>query len=278
MFQILLYLIAENTDNVNILAIIGFINIVDMIVFILYVVAMWKVFVKAGQKGWYSLIPIFNLIRYWKIIGCYNAWSLLLLVPGLNLIFIVMMWINFAKSFNKTSPKWIIMSVIFPMITTIIIGFGDAEYIGPGGVKKDQSNSAPQPSQPAPVAAQSTPATQPVPTVQPVQPIQPAPTTQPVQPTPVVAQPAQVAQPTQPVQPASSPQPVQPASSPQPAQVAQPIQSTPVATQPAPVVQPVPTAQPNPVIQPAQPTPVSQSSLNNSNQSVPSTNPEQPKM
>lgn len=34
---------------------------------ILLIVALWKVFEKAGEKGWKSLIPLYNLYIYCKI-------------------------------------------------------------------------------------------------------------------------------------------------------------------------------------------------------------------
>lgn len=39
---------------------------------ILMVVAMWKIFSKAGEAGWKSLIPIYNVYIYFKIAGMKN--------------------------------------------------------------------------------------------------------------------------------------------------------------------------------------------------------------
>ena len=38
---------------------------------VLAIVAMWKVFVKAGEKGWKSLVPFYNLYILFKI--CWNS-------------------------------------------------------------------------------------------------------------------------------------------------------------------------------------------------------------
>ena len=43
--------------------------IVGLLIALLLIVAMWKVFTKAGQPGWASLIPIYNLYIWCKIVG-----------------------------------------------------------------------------------------------------------------------------------------------------------------------------------------------------------------
>src|ERR1700675_4595636 len=52
-----------------------------LIVGIFLVVAMWKVFSKAGQPGWAAIIPIYNLYVWCKIVGRPWWWILLMLIP-----------------------------------------------------------------------------------------------------------------------------------------------------------------------------------------------------
>lgn len=40
-----------------------------LIFYVLLIVGQWKVFEKAGEAGWKSLIPIYNLFVLWKIAG-----------------------------------------------------------------------------------------------------------------------------------------------------------------------------------------------------------------
>ena len=56
------------------------------IVLIVQIVAMWKVFTKAGEAGWKSLIPIYNLYVYYKIAGVPNLYWLYLLLTVLSVI------------------------------------------------------------------------------------------------------------------------------------------------------------------------------------------------
>ena len=43
--------------------------------YVALVVAQWKIFVKAGEEGWKSIIPIYNVIILYKISGL-SPWML----------------------------------------------------------------------------------------------------------------------------------------------------------------------------------------------------------
>ena len=49
----------------------------SLIYYILLIIAGWKVFEKAGEKGWKTLIPIYNYYIFYKIVGMKNwFWAL----------------------------------------------------------------------------------------------------------------------------------------------------------------------------------------------------------
>ncbi len=48
--------------------------IVGLLIALLLIVAMWKVFTKAGKPGWASIIPIYNLYIWCKIVGRPGWW------------------------------------------------------------------------------------------------------------------------------------------------------------------------------------------------------------
>src|SRR5678816_3398799 len=60
--------------------------IFGLLIALLIIVAMWKVFTKAGQPGWASIIPIYNLYIWCKIVGRPWWWILLMLIPFVNFI------------------------------------------------------------------------------------------------------------------------------------------------------------------------------------------------
>ena len=40
-----------------------------LVIYVLSVIAMWKIFTKAGKPGWASLIPIYNIVVMYQ-----NSW------------------------------------------------------------------------------------------------------------------------------------------------------------------------------------------------------------
>src|SRR4030095_11983646 len=75
--------------------------IIGLLISLLLIVAMWKVFTKAGQPGWASIIPIYNLYIWCKIVGRPWWWILLMLIPFVNFIILIILCIDTAKSFGK---------------------------------------------------------------------------------------------------------------------------------------------------------------------------------
>jgi len=104
--------------------------ICEIAITVVIVVAMWKVFTKAGQPGWASIIPIYNWYVLCKIVGRPGWWVILLLIPFVNFIVGIVLCIDLAKSFGKGvgfGIGLILLSVIF----FPILGFGSAQYQGP---------------------------------------------------------------------------------------------------------------------------------------------------
>ena len=121
--------------------------------FVLQAIADWKIFTKAGEAGWKSLIPIYNIYVEYEI-----CWTGLLglvfvaasLVTGLIdttnastivKVLVVVVWIlamilhlmqsiKLSKSFGKGVGFGLVLFFFGP-IGRLILGFGSAQYIGP---------------------------------------------------------------------------------------------------------------------------------------------------
>ena len=107
-----------------------------VVVLVLLIVANWKIVTKAGEKGWKSIIPFYNLYIFTKIVDG-NGWKfLLLLIPIVDIVYGIMLDVRLAKAFGK-GGGFIAGLILLPNIFTLILGFGSAEYLGPQGPKKD---------------------------------------------------------------------------------------------------------------------------------------------
>ena len=109
---------------------IGIIFWLIYLAFIIFVIAsVWKVFEKAGQPGWAAIIPFYNFYVILKIVGRPGWWLILLLIPLVNFVIAIIVYIDLAKSFGKSTGFGIGL-VFLGFIFFPILGFGDAQYQG----------------------------------------------------------------------------------------------------------------------------------------------------
>lgn len=92
-------------------------------------VSMWRVFVKAGQPGWTALLPVFNLYVMLKIIDKPGWWIILMLVPGVNVVIVIIADLALASHFGK-GVDFAVGLVFLPFIFWPILAFGRARYVG----------------------------------------------------------------------------------------------------------------------------------------------------
>lgn len=103
--------------------------VVTIAIAILGLVAMWKIFEKAGKPGWHSIIPFLNMYDLVEISG-YNGWLFLLMfVPIANLVIAIMTYVGLAKKFGK-STGFAIGLIFLSFIFECILAFGDSKYQG----------------------------------------------------------------------------------------------------------------------------------------------------
>lgn len=105
--------------------------IVGIVLGVISIVALWKVFQKAKQPGWAAIIPIYNIYILLKVVGRPGWWILLYLIPFVNIIVHLVVALDAAKSFGKSSVFGVIGLWLFSFIGYMIVGFGDAKYKGP---------------------------------------------------------------------------------------------------------------------------------------------------
>lgn len=111
-------------------AAMGAIGIVYIAFIALIIVSMWKVFVKAGKPGWAAIIPIYNLIVLLEIVGRPLWWIVGLIIPFVNFIVLIILSLDVAKSFGKSTAFGIGL-LLLGFIFYPILAFGDAVYQGP---------------------------------------------------------------------------------------------------------------------------------------------------
>jgi hypothetical protein len=104
-------------------------TIILLAVIVLMVVAMWKVFTKAGEPGWAAIVPIYNIIVFLRISGKPVWWIILLIIPFVNFIISLLVSLGLAKNFGKGGGFGVGLWLLSP-IFILILAFGDAKFVG----------------------------------------------------------------------------------------------------------------------------------------------------
>ncbi|MGY8946895.1 MAG: signal peptidase I [Flavobacteriales bacterium] len=65
----------------------------------------YRLYIKAGRKGWEALVPIYNAVVLMQIIRRPKWWVILLFIPIINLMMFPAVWVETLRSFGRT--KWV---------------------------------------------------------------------------------------------------------------------------------------------------------------------------
>ena len=103
-------------------------GVIGLIVYVITVIALWKVFTKAGHAGWLAIIPIVNLFVLTKIAGFSYWMGLLYLIPIVNIILHIVVALRVGKGFGKGVGFSIFLLWLFSFIGYLILGFGSDTY------------------------------------------------------------------------------------------------------------------------------------------------------
>lgn len=96
---------------------------------VLAIVAMWKIFEKAGEPGWAAIIPVYNIYVLFKITWG-NGWKFLfLLIPIANIVFAIITMVKLAKAFGK-SGGFAVGLIFLSIIFYCILAFDQSQYLG----------------------------------------------------------------------------------------------------------------------------------------------------
>lgn len=110
---------------------IGAMGLLFSLAFIaLMIASLWKVFTKAGQPGWASIIPIYNFIVILQIIGKPWWWIIGMIIPFVNFVVFIMLAIELARVFGK-GIGYAIGLILLPFVFYPMLAFGDATYRRP---------------------------------------------------------------------------------------------------------------------------------------------------
>lgn len=90
-------------------------------------VSMWKTEKKIRNKGWIAFIPFYNIVVLTKDIMGGASYLLLLIIPGINILFLASLFYKLGRRFNK-KRAYCILLVLFPFIVWPLLAFDDSKF------------------------------------------------------------------------------------------------------------------------------------------------------
>ena len=143
---------AEVAMGAGLMAIIGTLMIIGGAVwFFVSAIGYYKMFGKAGQRKWFAFIPLLRDFSLFKMAWTVKAFAISTVMLAVleifgksenliaslaaavcGIVWIVMqvkLVVRVAKSFGK-GKGWAALLFFVPFISTLILGFGSAEYLG----------------------------------------------------------------------------------------------------------------------------------------------------
>ena len=102
----------------------------------IFLIAGWRIFSRAGRPGWAVLIPLYNLYVYTQIIKRPRWWMLLyfsVLIPFAGplvaLLLSLLDSMRLAKAFGKSNGFGVGLALLGPIFLPML-AFGNAKYDG----------------------------------------------------------------------------------------------------------------------------------------------------
>ncbi len=97
--------------------------ILTIIFFLASVAGLWKIFQKAGYRGWEAIIPLYNFYIWLKVIHKPLWWFVFILIPFINVFTVLLMVVETLKCFRKDGLGEQALGVLFPFVFLPWLGF-----------------------------------------------------------------------------------------------------------------------------------------------------------
>ena len=110
--------------------------IIAVILVVLNILAYWKIFEKAGENGWKSIIPFYNTYTMFKISWGKGLYFFLTFIPFVGIVFEYIALYKLCRCFEKSVGFFVGLLFIRPVFL-LIMAFDSSEYTEPEGEIED---------------------------------------------------------------------------------------------------------------------------------------------
>ncbi len=98
-----------------------FSNLISIGVSVLLIVAMWKIFTKAGEPGWKCLIPFYGSWTEYRFAGCLNLFWWTIGAIAALMVGLVFMIVGMAQNYGEVSGAAVFGIILFVAATIALL-------------------------------------------------------------------------------------------------------------------------------------------------------------
>lgn len=117
----------------SVLLMVLFLLIVTVAAYVLTALLLARIFKKAGVESWKAWVPIYNNWVLLELGGQKGYWAALALIPFVNIISAVFMWIAMYRiglGFGKEGV-FVLLAIFIPLVWYIWLAFDSSTWKGP---------------------------------------------------------------------------------------------------------------------------------------------------
>ncbi|MDB5161759.1 MAG: hypothetical protein JWM52_267 [Candidatus Saccharibacteria bacterium] len=103
-------------------------------IYVVFAIFLGKIFKKAGVPSWISWVPFYNTWKLLEIGGQPGFWAVLAIVPVVNYVSVVFMYIamyHIGKKFGKDGT-FVLLAIFLPIVWVIWLGLDSSKWNNKG--------------------------------------------------------------------------------------------------------------------------------------------------
>lgn len=104
----------------------GYKMIINILLILALHVGLWKIFIKAERRAWEAWVPGYNLWVWIKLIDKQWWWLILLMIPGVNVMVLLIMVFLLIRNFEVENTLELIVGVVFFPFYLVYLGYKES--------------------------------------------------------------------------------------------------------------------------------------------------------
>lgn len=125
------------------LAVLGVFYVVFFVAaYVLTSLPLHGTYKKAGHPevpAWSAWVPVYNVYTWCKLVGRPGWWTLLMFVPGVNVVVSIVLSYDLARSYGR-GGGFTVGLVLLPVVFLFILWLGPSRYVGPAARVPEQAS------------------------------------------------------------------------------------------------------------------------------------------